>query len=98
MNAHSSTALRPKAIVVAPVRQVAPIGLSDLKEVDGQKERMLRNTAQFVAGQPADLQQFGAVLDAWYPSQQGGNAIAAADSSPRATQTSTVSMNTPASS
>jgi hypothetical protein len=37
-----------------PVRQVAPIALSDLKEVDGQKERLVRNTAQFVAGQPAN--------------------------------------------
>jgi len=37
-----------------PVRQVAPIALSDLKEVDGQKERLQRNTAQFVAGQPAN--------------------------------------------
>ncbi len=37
-----------------PVRQLSPIALSDLKEVDGQKERLLRNTAQFVAGQPAN--------------------------------------------
>ena len=37
-----------------PVRQVSPIALSDLKEVDGQKDRLLRNTAQFVAGQPAN--------------------------------------------
>jgi uncharacterized protein len=37
-----------------PVRHVATIALSDLKEVDGQKERLLRNTAQFVAGQPAN--------------------------------------------
>ena len=37
-----------------PVRQVAPIALSDLKEVDGQKDRLLRNTAQFVAGLPAN--------------------------------------------
>ena len=37
-----------------PVRQVAPIALSDLKEVDGQKGRLLRNTAQFVAGLPAN--------------------------------------------
>jgi predicted AAA+ superfamily ATPase len=37
-----------------PVRQVAPIALADLKEVDGQKDRLLRNTAQFVAGQPAN--------------------------------------------
>ena len=37
-----------------PVRHVAPIALSDLKEVDGQKQRLVRNTAQFVAGQPAN--------------------------------------------
>jgi predicted AAA+ superfamily ATPase len=37
-----------------PVRQVAPIALADLQEVDGQKERLVRNTAQFVAGQPAN--------------------------------------------
>jgi predicted AAA+ superfamily ATPase len=37
-----------------PVRQVAPIALSDLQEVDGQKGRLLRNTAQFVAGLPAN--------------------------------------------
>ncbi len=37
-----------------PVRQVAPIALADLKEVDGQKDRLLRNTAQFVAGLPAN--------------------------------------------
>ncbi len=37
-----------------PVRQVGPIALGDLKEVDGQKDRLLRNTAQFVAGQPAN--------------------------------------------
>ncbi len=37
-----------------PVRQVGPIALSDLQEVDGQKERLIRNTAQFVAGQPAN--------------------------------------------
>ena len=37
-----------------PVRQVAPIALSDLQEVDGQKQRLVRNTAQFVAGLPAN--------------------------------------------
>ena len=40
--------------LLQPVRQVAPIRLADLQEVDGQKERLLRNTAQFVAGQPAN--------------------------------------------
>ena len=40
--------------LLQPVRQVAPIGLADLKEVDGQKDRLVRNTAQFVAGMPAN--------------------------------------------
>jgi predicted AAA+ superfamily ATPase len=37
-----------------PVRQVANIRLADLKEVDGQKQRLLDNTTQFVAGKPAN--------------------------------------------
>ena len=37
-----------------PVRQVAPIALADLQEVDGQKARLVRNTLQFVAGAPAN--------------------------------------------
>ena len=37
-----------------PVRHVAPLKLDALKEVDLQKERLLRNTAQFVAGLPAN--------------------------------------------
>ena len=37
-----------------PVRHVAGIRLSDLKEIDAQKERIQRNTQQFVAGQPAN--------------------------------------------
>jgi predicted AAA+ superfamily ATPase len=37
-----------------PVRHVAGIRLSDLKEIDPQKERLVRNTAQFVAGRPAN--------------------------------------------
>jgi predicted AAA+ superfamily ATPase len=40
--------------VLEPVRHVAAIALADLKEVDGQKERLTRNTAQFVAGRPAN--------------------------------------------
>ncbi len=40
--------------VLQPVRQVARIALADLKEVDGQKARLVRNTAQFVAGVPAN--------------------------------------------
>jgi len=37
-----------------PVRQLSTIALTDLQEVDGQKERLVRNTAQFVAGLPAN--------------------------------------------
>ncbi len=37
-----------------PVRNVAQIRLDDLKEVDQQKERLLQNTAQFVAGRQAN--------------------------------------------
>ncbi len=37
-----------------PVRQVALIRLDALREVDAQKERLLRNTAQFVAGRSAN--------------------------------------------
>jgi predicted AAA+ superfamily ATPase len=40
--------------VLEPVRHVAPIALSDLKEVDAQKERLRANTAQFVAGRSAN--------------------------------------------
>jgi len=40
--------------VVEPVRHVATIRLADLKEVDAQKERLLRNTRQFVAGRGAN--------------------------------------------
>lgn len=37
-----------------PVRHVATIRLDDLKEIEPQKERLLRNAAQFVAGRPAN--------------------------------------------
>lgn len=40
--------------VLEPVRHVATIRLADLQEVDAQKERLLGNTAQFVAGRPAN--------------------------------------------
>lgn len=40
--------------VLEPVRHVATIRLSDLKEIDGQKERLARNTGQFVAGASAN--------------------------------------------
>jgi hypothetical protein len=40
--------------VLEPVRHVATIRLSDLKEIDPQKEKIQRNTLQFVQGQPAN--------------------------------------------
>lgn len=40
--------------LLEPVRHVGGIRLSDLKEVDAQRDRLLRNTAQFVAGAPAN--------------------------------------------
>jgi uncharacterized protein len=40
--------------VLEPVRHVAGIRLSDLKEIDAQKEKIQRNTLQFVHGLPAN--------------------------------------------
>lgn len=40
--------------VLEPVRHVAAIRLADLKEIDPQKEKIERNTLQFVQGQPAN--------------------------------------------
>jgi predicted AAA+ superfamily ATPase len=40
--------------VLEPVRHVSRIRLADLKEVEPQKERLRRNTAQFVAGHGAN--------------------------------------------
>jgi uncharacterized protein len=40
--------------VLEPVRHVATIALRDLKEIDPQKEKIQRNTLQFVHGQPAN--------------------------------------------
>ena len=37
-----------------PVRHVAAMQLADLKEIDGQKEKIQRNTEQFVRGLPAN--------------------------------------------
>jgi len=37
-----------------PVRHVAAMRLEDLKEIDGQKEKIQRNTEQFVHGRPAN--------------------------------------------
>jgi predicted AAA+ superfamily ATPase len=40
--------------VLEPVRHVAAIRLDDLKEIEPQKEKIQRNTLQFVQGQPAN--------------------------------------------
>ena len=37
-----------------PVRHIAGMRLCDLKEIDGQKEKIQRNTEQFVSGKPAN--------------------------------------------
>jgi predicted AAA+ superfamily ATPase len=37
-----------------PVRHVGAMALADLKEIEAQKEKILRNTRQFVSGQPAN--------------------------------------------
>ena len=37
-----------------PVRHLAPLQLSDLQEIDGQKEKIQRNTEQFVRGATAN--------------------------------------------
>jgi predicted AAA+ superfamily ATPase len=45
---------RGNAGVLEPVRHVSTIRLDNLKEVDGQKERLVRNTEQFVSGHGAN--------------------------------------------
>jgi predicted AAA+ superfamily ATPase len=45
---------RGNAGVLEPVRHVATIRLAQLREVEPQKERLVRNTEQFVAGRPAN--------------------------------------------
>ena len=40
--------------VLEPVRHVASLALKDLREIDGQKEKIQRNTEQFVSGVPAN--------------------------------------------
>jgi hypothetical protein len=40
--------------VLEPVRHVAHMRLADLQEIDGQKEKIQRNTLQFVQGLPAN--------------------------------------------
>ena len=37
-----------------PVRHIGGMRLTDLKEIDDQKEKILRNTVQFVSGRPAN--------------------------------------------
>jgi len=41
-------------VQLEPVRHVAAIRLSDLKEIDAQMRRLVRNTEQFVQGRPAN--------------------------------------------
>ena len=45
---------RGNAGVLEPVRHVATIHLADLKEVDAQKHKLVRNTEQFVSGRAAN--------------------------------------------
>ncbi|MGI9133655.1 MAG: ATP-binding protein [Rhodoferax sp.] len=40
--------------VIAPVRHIGAMALHDLKEIDAQKEKVQRNTEQFVHGLPAN--------------------------------------------
>lgn len=40
--------------LLEPVRHVGVIRLADLQEIDGQKEKIQRNTLQFVEGKPAN--------------------------------------------
>mgnify|MGYP006145680645 CR=1 FL=1 len=40
--------------VLEPVRHVGAMRLGDLQEIDGQKEKIQRNTQQFVQGLPAN--------------------------------------------
>ncbi|KQP05259.1 ATP-binding protein [Pseudorhodoferax sp. Leaf265] len=40
--------------LLEPVRHVGAMRLSDLQEIDGQKEKIQRNTLQFVEGKPAN--------------------------------------------
>jgi hypothetical protein len=45
---------RQGAGVIEPIRHLSAIRLADLVEVEPQKERLVRNTRQFVAGRPAN--------------------------------------------
>ena len=50
----SATAAAAARRVLEPVRHVSTIRLADLKEIEPQKERLVRNTEQFVAGHGAN--------------------------------------------
>lgn len=54
----ASTAFRYRkragAGVLEPVRHVAAVRVADLREVDAQRDKLLRNTAQFMAQAPAN--------------------------------------------
>ena len=54
----ASTAFRARrrggVLRIEPVLHVGSIRLSDLREVDAQRDKLVRNTAQFVAGKPAN--------------------------------------------
>src|SRR5687767_6830290 len=45
---------RGSSVVLEPVRHVASIRLTNLKQIDAQMERLKRNTEQFVSGRPAN--------------------------------------------
>ncbi|MFN9448060.1 MAG: ATP-binding protein [Rubrivivax sp.] len=45
---------RAASVWLEPVRHVADIRLAELREIDPQKERMVRNTEQFLAGRGAN--------------------------------------------
>ena len=55
-NASAAFRYRKRAgrALLEPVRHIAPMLLSNLLEVEPQKQKLLRNTAQFVAGRPAN--------------------------------------------
>jgi len=40
--------------LLEPVKHVAPLKLSELKEIDAQREKIVRNTEQFINGLPAN--------------------------------------------
>jgi predicted AAA+ superfamily ATPase len=40
--------------VLEPVRHIGSMSLDDLKEIDQQKEKIQRNTLQFIEGKPAN--------------------------------------------